>query len=124
MGQGEGPETQVGGSVGDGTEDELNRMNHLVNHHVTEIKGFFIVCLLNGRVRSTGESSTMLSSHHARLRQEHGGDSNDDADKEEPLDCRLPRKQLIHPLCTATPTGEQEHVDEDGRFQDGYGDGE
>ena len=37
MRQGQSPKTQVGSSVGHGTKDELDRMNHRMNEHLTEL---------------------------------------------------------------------------------------
>ena len=38
MGQGESPETEVGGCVGDGTQTVLNGVDGLVDEHLTEFK--------------------------------------------------------------------------------------
>lgn len=36
MGEGQGPETEVGSGVGDAAEDELDGLDELVHHHVAE----------------------------------------------------------------------------------------
>ena len=48
MGEGECPESQVGGRVGDGAQAILYGMNGLVDEHLTELK-------LQGRGRERGE---------------------------------------------------------------------
>ena len=48
MGEGECPESQVGGRVGDGAQAVLYGMNGLVDEHLTELK-------LQGRGRERGK---------------------------------------------------------------------
>mmetsp|Transcript_57679 Transcript_57679/g.114512 ORF Transcript_57679/g.114512 Transcript_57679/m.114512 type:complete len:229 (-) Transcript_57679:686-1372(-) len=49
VGEREGPETQVGGGVGDGAQHELDGVNHLVHHHLAKLSLSLVLFLLRRR---------------------------------------------------------------------------
>lgn len=103
----QGPETEVGSGVGNGTENELNSLNDLMDESLAEVEGTAVsVTVTTGSRSGSGllvvlvENGVGLLVHGAKgegLDEEHGGNADEGDDEESDLELRL--------------TGEDGHVD-------------
>ena len=118
------PETEVGGSVGNSSEDELDGLNDLMDENFTEVEGTVSVTMSTGSGGRGGflfilvEDSIrvlVLVAEDEGLDEQHGGNANEGDDQKGGLEGSLTRVDGHFGVLT----GAEEHVDHHGKEERG-----